>query len=389
MSARTRSSTRKQTLQEPEESDKSRGADSEAEQSFNLEEKEQEIWDEVRDEHYDIIEQLPLTIHRQLTLLHQLDYQSRDYADNLLPTIKNYIQLRHQIARNEGQPAPSAVTDPSYSLQLVASPGGESTSTRNATPTSRRIGSSPAATYARSSSVLSPVPGQPKLRPSPTSTRELLSHIGWLNEEYLRTSREKVNIAQTAQDSVHNFCPLLLAHINFQQVDRHIRLLDQFIKEQEASLGPEPNAPVMLSMSELAVPKWSRPTRVSMSPVPEELERPAPPPPVQPGATVLQDRPGKRRPQKNRKNKEKEKEKEEQNVPFPLRITLPIFIDPNEPTWCYCNRISFGEMIGCDDPECKYEWFHLECVGLKEVPEDDEWYCQDCTQRREAKSRRR
>lgn len=357
MSARTRSSTRKQTLQEPEESDKSRGADSEAEQSFNLEEKEQEIWDEVRDEHYDIIEQLPLTIHRQLTLLHQLDYQSRDYADNLLPTIKNYIQLRHQIARNEGQPAPSAVTDPSYSLQLVASPGG----------------SSPAATYARSSSVLSPVPGQPKLRPSPTSTRELLSHIGWLNEEYLRTSREKVNIAQTAQDSV----------------DRHIRLLDQFIKEQEASLGPEPNAPVMLSMSELAVPKWSRPTRVSMSPVPEELERPAPPPPVQPGATVLQDRPGKRRPQKNRKNKEKEKEKEEQNVPFPLRITLPIFIDPNEPTWCYCNRISFGEMIGCDDPECKYEWFHLECVGLKEVPEDDEWYCQDCTQRREAKSRRR
>jgi hypothetical protein len=23
-------------------------------------------------------------------------------------------------------------------------------------------------------------------------------------------------------------------------------------------------------------------------------------------------------------------------------------IDPNEPTYCYCNQVSFGDMIACD-----------------------------------------
>ncbi len=37
---------------------------------------------------------------------------------------------------------------------------------------------------------------------------------------------------------------------------------------------------------------------------------------------------------------------------------------PDEPTYCHCNRISFGEMIGCDNDDCPVEWFHLGCVGL-------------------------
>jgi hypothetical protein len=27
------------------------------------------------------------------------------------------------------------------------------------------------------------------------------------------------------------------------------------------------------------------------------------------------------------------------------------------------------KMIGCDAPDCKIEWFHLNCIGLKESPE--------------------
>lgn len=42
--------------------------------------------------------------------------------------------------------------------------------------------------------------------------------------------------------------------------------------------------------------------------------------------------------------------------------------DPNEPRYCYCNRVSFGEMVGCDGDKCKIEWFHLECVGLRSAP---------------------
>jgi len=52
-------------------------------------------------------------------------------------------------------------------------------------------------------------------------------------------------------------------------------------------------------------------------------------------------------------------------------------IDPHEPTYCLCGRVSFGEMIACDNDDCAKEWFHLECVGLTVAPVT-KWYCPDC-----------
>ncbi|KAK9700934.1 hypothetical protein K7432_018645 [Basidiobolus ranarum] len=52
-------------------------------------------------------------------------------------------------------------------------------------------------------------------------------------------------------------------------------------------------------------------------------------------------------------------------------------IDPNEPTYCYCNQVSFGEMIACDNTECEIEWFHYQCVDLK-APPKGAWYCKEC-----------
>jgi len=105
-------------------------------------------------------------------------------------------------------------------------------------------------------------------------------------------------------------------------------------------------------------------------------------------------------------------------------------VDPNEPVFCYCQRVSFGEvthapawlasrwgmdgadnlnsvarqMIGCENDDCQRQWvstltgesimsivqvsmltgstspflqFHLACVGLNEAPRDD-WWCPDC-----------
>lgn len=43
-------------------------------------------------------------------------------------------------------------------------------------------------------------------------------------------------------------------------------------------------------------------------------------------------------------------------------------IDGDEPRYCYCNNVSYGEMVACDADGCKREWFHLECVGLKVAP---------------------
>lgn len=43
-------------------------------------------------------------------------------------------------------------------------------------------------------------------------------------------------------------------------------------------------------------------------------------------------------------------------------------IGEDEPRYCYCDGVSYGEMVGCDSDTCEREWFHLECVGLKVAP---------------------
>ena len=29
-------------------------------------------------------------------------------------------------------------------------------------------------------------------------------------------------------------------------------------------------------------------------------------------------------------------------------------VDPNEPTYCLCHQVSYGEMIGCDNPDVSF-----------------------------------
>jgi hypothetical protein len=42
--------------------------------------------------------------------------------------------------------------------------------------------------------------------------------------------------------------------------------------------------------------------------------------------------------------------------------------DETEPRYCYCNEVSFGEMVACDNDACPREWFHLSCVGMSKPP---------------------
>ncbi|KAI9463309.1 hypothetical protein BJY52DRAFT_76876 [Lactarius psammicola] len=45
--------------------------------------------------------------------------------------------------------------------------------------------------------------------------------------------------------------------------------------------------------------------------------------------------------------------------------------------YCFCQKMSYGEMVACDNAECTYQWFHLPCVNLK-PPLPEVWYCSDC-----------
>jgi inhibitor of growth protein 4 len=56
---------------------------------------------------------------------------------------------------------------------------------------------------------------------------------------------------------------------------------------------------------------------------------------------------------------------------------LDMPVDPNEPTYCICHQVSYGEMIGCDNNDCTIEWFHFGCVGLTTKPKG-KWYCPKC-----------
>lgn len=69
---------------------------------------------------------------------------------------------------------------------------------------------------------------------------------------------------------------------------------------------------------------------------------------------------------------------------------LPLLEDipPEEPTelYCFCQKQCFNEMIGCDNKKCKYQWFHVACVGLSELPEGS-WYCPECRDKMKKKKR--
>lgn len=48
-------------------------------------------------------------------------------------------------------------------------------------------------------------------------------------------------------------------------------------------------------------------------------------------------------------------------------------------TYCYCNEPEdeSRDMIGCDNPSCSIEWFHIDCLKIKSIP-SGKWYCPDC-----------
>ena len=34
-------------------------------------------------------------------------------------------------------------------------------------------------------------------------------------------------------------------------------------------------------------------------------------------------------------------------------------VDPNEPRYCLCNDVSYGEMVGCDNEDVSAYFFHV------------------------------
>jgi len=52
--------------------------------------------------------------------------------------------------------------------------------------------------------------------------------------------------------------------------------------------------------------------------------------------------------------------------------------EENEPRYCYCNEVSYGFMVACDNENCPRQWFHIRCTGLREAPDTAKWFCDEC-----------
>ncbi|XP_064642996.1 inhibitor of growth protein 5-like [Lineus longissimus] len=167
-----------------------------------------------------------------------------------------------------------------------------------------------------------------------------------------------------------------LAMQTYEMVDKHIRRLDSDLARFEAEL------------KEKAVSAKSG---------------------VVPGGGTSEPEKGKKGDKKKKKNQKDDyddeipkKKKRKSQLPLqpdiettptvpaiPISITHPsdvldMPVDPNEPTYCLCHQVSYGEMIGCDNQDCPIEWFHFACVGLTTKPKG-KWYCPKCTVERKKK----
>ncbi|XP_051153518.1 inhibitor of growth protein 1 [Leptopilina boulardi] len=82
---------------------------------------------------------------------------------------------------------------------------------------------------------------------------------------------------------------------------------------------------------------------------------------------------GKKKKRKARQGNQQNQHRED--TPPPQEDDLAI--DPDEPTYCLCDQISYGEMILCDNDLCPIEWFHFSCVSLTTKPKG-KWFCPKC-----------
>ncbi|GAA5886312.1 hypothetical protein JCM6882_001600 [Rhodosporidiobolus microsporus] len=314
------------------------------------------IYESIAEDYHDIVAELPLEYHRTFALMRELEDQQQEHTSSLRLTLESYISAL--VSSASAAPSPAA-----------------STST-------------------------SDEPAAPKIS---AAAREKWGELGRHALGAIRAGEDKVGLAVGLYESV----------------DRHIRRLDADLAKYEDSL--------VIGLREGTLPSHDAPAAGRKSPPGATTSRgaialgereayevagddegagPSSSGAVEEGeglegegekkssggggggsarktrkgrqgktpAEVEKEREWKRR-REMQKHERKEKKKEMKREEEQAAKGMPI--DPNEPVYCYCRRVSFGEMIACENDDCPREWFHLDCVNLSEAPEGS-WYCDDC-----------
>ncbi|WWD02292.1 hypothetical protein V865_000331 [Kwoniella europaea PYCC6329] len=199
-----------------------------------------------------------------------------------------------------------------------------------------------------------------KKRKRPDGPHAHLSEIARLSREVVRTAEEKVAVAVGA----------------YNAIDRHIRALDSALTAQEAS--------ILLGLRTSTLPSNNVDGALNLAGDTNANANALPDPKVEDEEGMVLGLGGGGARQNKRKKKKGKKGtvivEEEPAVVLGEGIGQEQFnipADPNEPRYCYCNQVSYGQMIGCENEECPLEWFHLTCLGL-ESPPQGKWWCNIC-----------
>ncbi|XP_015271548.1 PREDICTED: inhibitor of growth protein 5 [Gekko japonicus] len=205
-------------------------------------------------------------------------------------------------------------------------------------------------------------------------TEDKKAEIDALAAQYISTvrnmtSEQRVEILQKIQNAYtkckeYSDDKVQLAMQTYEMVDKHIRRLDADLARFEADLkdkleGSDFEIPGMQNLKKGRTQKDKKSSRGRGRRTSEE------------------DAPVKKKPKRR-------SELAETILTVHPSDVLDMPVDPNEPTYCLCHQVSYGEMIGCDNPDCPIEWFHFACVDLTTKPKG-KWYCPRCVQEKKKK----
>lgn len=192
------------------------------------EEEGDETWEKFTAEYYEVVEQLPLELHRNFALLQELDVQTQRHTTTLLNILREYVAarlkppipelLRHpfplpdEAARNSLQVDIDNINDKSLDAGLVNPIRIDDQQPPSDTMPPPGVnldkGAKPAETEHPSTSIAN-IPAE-----------SYLPQIGLIARDLIQGSDEKVGIAVAAYNSV----------------DRHIRAIDLALQSQETNM---------------------------------------------------------------------------------------------------------------------------------------------------------
>ncbi|XP_054776929.1 PHD finger protein ING2-like isoform X2 [Prosopis cineraria] len=182
------------------------------------------------------------------------------------------------------------------------------------------------------------------------------------NEEDDATIEKMHKEIEANQDSALSLCTekVLLARQAYDLIDSHIKRLDEDLNNFSEDLKQD--EPAILSPLAI-VPKSEKRKSLCGAPLSKRLDY------RDRDWDWERDRDFELMPPPGSHKKE---------YATPMDIDQPI--DPNEPTYCICHQVSYGDMIACDNENCQGgEWFHYSCVGLTpETRFKGKWYCPTC-----------